>query len=131
MEKRGRLDDATSPDATTLDDVVARSLDAATSLDDAAAMSLDGATSPAGATSSEGATPPDGAWSTEPVPPLGIVELTRCVAAQVETPNVLIAPNALLAIVPRLPSSTQGLTLVHLSAHRKRFWWDKGYLGCV
>ena len=25
----------------------------------------------------------------------------------------------------------QGLTLVHLSAQRKRFWWDKGYLGGV
>ena len=25
----------------------------------------------------------------------------------------------------------QGRTLVHLSAQRKRFWWDKGYLGGV
>ena len=25
----------------------------------------------------------------------------------------------------------QGLTLVHLSAQRKRFWWDKVYLGGV
>jgi hypothetical protein len=25
----------------------------------------------------------------------------------------------------------QGLTPVHLSAPRKRFWWDKGYLGGV
>jgi hypothetical protein len=24
-----------------------------------------------------------------------------------------------------------GFTLVHLSAHRKRFLWDKGYLGGV
>ena len=27
-----------------------------------------------------------------------------------------------------LGSSRQGLTLVHLSAQPKHFWWDKGYL---
>ena len=27
------------------------------------------------------------------------------------------------------PAPGQGLTLVHFSAQRKRFWWDKGCLG--
>ena len=42
--------------------------------------------------------------------------------------------------LPRSPSAAsaarsshlnQGLTLVHLSARRQRFWWDKGYSGGV
>jgi hypothetical protein len=38
-----------------------------------------------------------------------------------------------LAAIPLVNEMTvkQGLTLVHLSAQRKRFWWDKGYLGGV
>jgi len=32
--------------------------------------------------------------------------------------------------VPSRPLN-QGRTLVHLTAQRKRFWWDKGYVGGV
>jgi len=33
--------------------------------------------------------------------------------------------------LPAAVSFRQGLNLVHLSAQRRRFWWDKGYLGGV
>jgi hypothetical protein len=32
---------------------------------------------------------------------------------------------------PSRYSSSQGHTLVHLTAQRKRYWWDEGYLGSV
>ena len=38
--------------------------------------------------------------------------------------------TAMSTPVPSRASAVdQGLTFVHLSAQRKRFWWDKVYLG--
>jgi hypothetical protein len=37
-----------------------------------------------------------------------------------------LAARSSYSVPPR--GARQGLTLVHLSTQRKRFWWDNGYL---
>ena len=50
------------------------------------------------------------------------------------SPLLMLTPagaEMLTPVAPEASTTEQGLTPVHLSAQRKRFWSDKGYLGGV
>jgi hypothetical protein len=71
--------------------------------------------------------------------PLPLVAAKRAVGnpGTLMTVSVRVTTSIVRVAVPLLPTSSvteylyQGLTLVHPSAQRQRFWWDKGYLGGV